>query len=132
MIGIWDVFCRGKPVGTCRVTREGLYYRFSCRCAGLEPKLYLLTASVGEQSHTLGTVVPEGDALRLETRVPVKRFSGSAPSFRLEEKGCREQTRFVPLEEGRGVPCLDRLLECRLAVLDGRVGLLLPEQKASP
>ena len=81
MDGIYDVLFGGEPVGKAFVDRQGLYYRFRCRCGLPGEGMYRIRVICGAGQQDLGILVPmEGD-FGLQTRLPVKLFEGDQPRF---------------------------------------------------
>lgn len=71
----------GEPVGKVFVERQGLYYRFRCRCCLTGNVMYRILACCGEDKQDLGILVPmEGD-FGLQKRLAVKLFPEGTPRF---------------------------------------------------
>ena len=64
-----------EPVGKVRVSRQGLYYCFQCRCNPSEDTVARLIVANGSFSENLGILVPMGNGFGLDTRRPVKLFT---------------------------------------------------------
>lgn len=86
MDGDYEVEFRNRSVGRVNVRRQGLYYRFSCRCRLEGNELYCLKLRCDNTMEKLGILVPIGDCFGLDTRIPVKRFGEGKPEFRLATK----------------------------------------------
>lgn len=81
MDGIYDVTLGGEPVGKVFVDRQGLYYRFRCRCCLTGNVMYRILACCGEKQQDLGILVPmEGD-FGLQKRLATKLFPKETPRF---------------------------------------------------
>ena len=86
-----------QDVGKVQVTREGLYYRFFCRCKLSGDVVCRLTVTCGEKKEILGVVVPVEDGFGLEKKIPAKRRGEGPMQFFLSAKGGTEKT-----EDGGG------------------------------
>jgi len=115
---LWD-----KPVGTAKVSREGLYYRFQCRCTMTEDTL--CRVNVGTES--LGILVPMGDGFGLDTKLPVKRFAGTVSEFRLVPNKPMLEGKFIPIKPEEPFAYIERLKEAHLACRDGQLGIVIRE-----
>ena len=74
MEGIYPVTLASEPVGKVFVNKQGLYYRFQCRCCLTGTVMYRVLACWDEHHQDLGILVPmEGD-FGLDTRLPAKHF----------------------------------------------------------
>ncbi len=69
-----DVILLGEPVGSAKITREGLYYRFECHCRFPDREIYRLQARCGDRVTELGVCVPMDNDFGLLTRIPVSRL----------------------------------------------------------
>lgn len=127
MDGTYDVLFGGEPVGKVFVDRQGLYYRFRCRCGLTGDAMYRLRACWGEQRRDLGILVPmEGD-FGLQTRQPVKLFPEEPPRFLVVPRHgpVRENMTAVFPEEPYAY--IRRLKEAYLARQREQMGAALPE-----
>ena len=123
MEGIYDIFLWDKPVGKAEVAREGLYYRFICRCCVTEDTL--CRVAVGREN--LGVLVPAADGFVLETKLPVKRFVNTVPEFRLIPNRPILEGRFVPIKPEEPFAYISRLKTAYLCSQDGQVGAIIKE-----
>lgn len=87
MEGNFEVYQDGQVVGTVALSREGLYYRFRCRCRPLTDAVTRLVWKADEDVISLGILVPMGGCFGLDTRVAAKKCSGEKPEFLLVENG---------------------------------------------
>ena len=97
MEGIYEIFCGGQAIGTAKVSRDGLYYRFECECMLKKREVCKISAICGEQTIVIGTPVPEGEVFRLRTRLPAKRFSGETPGFYITGNKEENAEKFIPV-----------------------------------
>ncbi len=122
----YEVFWGDEVVGHVAVSREGLYYRFCCRCKGLMSNMYHLTLN----GQKLGILMPEGSWLRLETKVPIKRFGSEPYHFCLMPKHApMEKGEFVPVYPEEPFAYLRRLENAVLEIRRGQTGVLLEAKK---
>ncbi len=115
----------GQSVGSAQVWREGLYYRFDCRCTLSGEMVYRLVARCGEQTVHLGIPVPEGNRFVLRTRIPVKKLGEGALLIRVEPKHTELGDRFVPLAPEEPFRYLRRLQDAFMQIRDGQVGIVI-------
>lgn len=122
------VFLGNQQAGKVQVTRQGLYYRFICRCRLTDNVVCRLYITCGGQRENLGVVVPEGNGFGLDTRLPVKRFREGEPSFSLIPKHEMADTRFVPIIPEEPFAYIERLKTSFLVKKYGQMGIMLDDQ----
>lgn len=125
MEGTYDIVLGGSSIGTVQVTKEGLYYRFRCRCRLSGEVMYKLTAQWDGHTESLGVPVPENGEFCLSVRLPIKRFGQEKPRFRAVPKHEPVSGRFVPISPEEPFRYLHRLNEAVFAVQDGQPGVIL-------
>ena len=86
MENCFAVYFGGQAVGKVRVSKQGLYYHFSCRCRIGTEIVCRLVVSCGEKRENLGIVVPTDGGFGLETKLPVKRLGEGRMEFLLIPK----------------------------------------------
>ena len=128
MTGDYEVFFGNQPVGRVQVLRQGLYYRFVCRCKLTGDVVCRLYVSCGGQQENLGVVVPRGDGFGLDTRQPVKRFREGEPSFSLITKHEPSSGQFVPIIPEEPFAYIERLKTSFLVRKYGQLGINLDDQ----
>ena len=114
-----------EPVGKVRVSRQGLYYCFQCRCNPSEDTVARLIVANGSFSENLGILVPMGNGFGLDTRRPVKLFTNEEFSFELIPKGERICKQFVPIYPDEPFSYLNKLKQSYLVKKNGVAGILL-------
>ena len=112
-----------QQAGKVQVTRQGLYYRFVCRCKLTGEVVCRLYISCGGQQENLGVVVPTGDGFGLDTRQPVKRFREGEPSFSLIPKHEMVSGQFVPIVPEEPFAYIERLKTSFLVRKYGQLGI---------
>ena len=85
MVGDYDVYFGHRQSGRVQVQRQGLYYRFQCRCRLTGDVVCRLYVLCGGRRENLGVVVPMDGGFGLDTRVPVKHFLWSLDRKRTGE-----------------------------------------------
>ena len=118
-------------MGKVQVTRQGLYYRFVCRCKCDGDMVCRLYVSCGGKQENLGVVVPMGDGFGLDTRQPVKRFREGEPSFSLIPKHEPSSGQFVPIIPEEPFAYIERLKTSFLVKKYGQIGILVEDQRVS-
>lgn len=129
MVGEYEVFFGNQQAGKVQVTRQGLYYRFVCRCKLTGDVVCRLYVSRGGQQENLGVVVPTGDGFGLDTRLPVKRFREGEPSFSLIPKHEMASGQFVPIVPEEPFTYIERLKTSFLVRKYGQLGIEIDGQK---
>ena len=86
MEGTYGVYFGTKLAGKVQVRRQGLYYRFACRCRLNGEVVCRLRVTCGGRWENLGVVVPVDGGFGLETSLPVKSLGEGEPEFSLVPK----------------------------------------------
>ena len=127
MADTYDILLGGEAAGTARVTREGLYYCFSCQLRLSGEVMYKLVLQKDGETVDLGIPAPQGNVFTLTTRIPIKRVGDAPFSIRAVPKHAPVGSRFVPLKEDEPFRYLSRLNEAVFAVRDGKPGILIDQ-----
>ena len=125
MDGTYDVMLGRQKAGRVEVTREGLYYRFSCRCRREGREMLRLWMACGKQEVDLGLCVPMGNEFGTEKRIPVRQCGTGMPEFILRHKDDTRRSRFIPLSPEEPFQYLHRLETAFLERRGTRLGLVL-------
>lgn len=125
MEGTYDAYLGTEAVGTVTVTREGLYYRFRCRCS-LSGDVCKLRLTCGGREVTLGTLIPEGTDFCINTRVPVKHMQSGIPAFSVIPNKPVVAGKFIPICPEEPFTYLERLKDAYLEMRNGQIGAVLP------
>lgn len=132
MDGIYDICRGGEKIGKAYVSREGLYFRFRCCCTLTGDVIYRLTAVCGEKTENLGILIPDGDAFRLEKRLPVSRFpKGKIEIFAVPGNPDRAGI-FAPVHPDEPFRYIASLRNARMERRDNQVGVMFPEDQFFP
>lgn len=119
----YEVRFGNKAVGKVQLLREGLYVRIICRCVMPDDEIYRLFIVQGDKRESLGVLVPEGDGLILNKRIPAKRFGGGVPAFTVSS-GCGTQMgEFVPICPEEPFLYIHRLKSSFLQSENGKIGI---------
>ena len=128
MEGNYPVYFGKQAVGRVMVRKEGLYYRFCCRCTLTgEVVCRLAVICEGEPVH-LGILVPVGESFGLDTSLPVKRIGETAPVFQVLPGRVVTDGRFVPIKPEEPFAYIARLKDAFLAYQNGQAGVILKEK----
>lgn len=126
------VYFGSQTVGKVQILRQGLYYRFICRCQVSGGVIFRLFVRCGDHQESLGVIVPQGDGFGLDTRLPVKRLGEGTMHFSLHPRS--EQTdaeRFVPIIPEEPFAYISRLKESFLVRRADKLGILLKDSQDS-
>lgn len=123
-----DIMLDSEVVGKGAVEREGLYYRFICRCRLRGEQMYRLVAFCEDSQVDLGLCVPCQGGFGLEKRVPVKKLGSGVIRIRAVPRIKEADNMFIPLDQEAPFPYLDRLNEANLQIRDGITGIVIPQE----
>ncbi len=98
MAETYDITFEAAPVGTARMEKQGLYYRFVCRCRLPEEGLYRIHVILGDKREDLGICVPVDGTFGMDKMISAKRLGGGTPAFELVIKDWKPPERKVEEE----------------------------------
>ena len=127
MVGTYDVKIGQEKVGKIRVEKQGLYYRFSCRCMLSGKTVHCVQALCGGTRVHLGVCVPMDGRFGLEKKLPCKQFPGGKTEFLLIPRGENQGRKFVPVYPEEPFSYMAKLKDAFLEIRDGQVGVSIPE-----
>ena len=127
MEGNYGVYFGTQLAGKVQVQRQGLYYRFTCRCRLSGDVVCRLRVTCGDRRESLGVVVPMDGGFGLDTRLPVKRLGEGEMAFTLVPKHEVPEGTFVPIYPEEPFAYIERLKEGFLAKKGEQVGVVLKE-----
>ena len=127
MVGNYDVMIGKEKAGTMVVEKQGLYYRFYCRCKLSGKTVHAVAAVCGGERIHLGICVPMEGQFGLEKKLPCKQFPGGKTEFLLIPRGENQGRRFVPVYPEEPFAYMAKLKDAFLEIRDGQVGLSIPE-----
>lgn len=125
MVGTYEIKQGASPVGRVTVERQGLYYRFLCRCRLTGGTMQRLVVSCGGKREDLGTLVPIDGSFGLEKRIPVKRLGEGEPEFLLMAKDRGRKREFIPVYPEEPFSYMSRLKDAYLERQEGQLGLMI-------
>lgn len=124
--GNYAVYFGENQCGKVQVVRQGLYYRFVCRCRITGNVVCRLVAKMELGTENLGIVVPTEDGFGLRTSIPVKRFLSPVTGFVLLPKREALGGTYVPIVPEEPFTYLEKLKEAYLVKKNGTVGAIIP------
>lgn len=120
---MYDIYAGTQIVGHAEVIKEGLYYRFSCKCMPPDNGIHRIMVSDGSNTKDLGICVPAGEWFSLVTRVPVKYLSGEKMEFSLIPKDKQEKA--IPVATNGPFADLDKLDSAHLQQTDEKSEIII-------
>lgn len=120
---IFEIKMDGQRIGEVEMKKEGLYYRFQCRCQLVQPNICTITLFSNGKEHKLGICVPTGNDFCLNTRIPIKYIGEGPFAFFATVKSSAEQERFCPIDPAKGFSELALLENARLCMRNNQLGV---------
>ncbi len=114
-----------QMAGKVQVQRQGLYYRFICRCQLTGDVVCRLQVTCGSRRESLGIVVPMGDGFGLDTKLPVKRIGEGQMTFSLVPKHEVAAGTFYPIYPEEPFGYIARLKDAYLSRKEGQIGVVI-------
>ena len=124
---MYEVFQNGEVVGTVEAMREGLYFRFVCRCRPTERDMIRLWMICGEKETDLGLCVPMDGGFGTEKRIPAKQCGDGELRFCLRHKDDTRRGKFIPLSPEEPFQYIHRLETAFLERRGLKVGIVLTQ-----
>ena len=124
MEGTYPVVFGQATVGKVQVIRQGLYYRFICRCRMSGDVVCRLEVKCGDSWENLGVVVPMDDGFGLDKKIPCKRLGQGNPEFFLLPKRETAVGTFVPLSPEEPFQYIRRLKTAYFERRYGQAGVV--------
>ena len=121
----YGVYFGSQLAGKVQVLRQGLYYRFICRCQVTGDVVCRLSVTCGNKRESLGVVVPMDGGFGLDTKVAVKRLGEGEMTFVLLPKHEVLTGKFVPIYPEEPFSYIARLKDAYLARKDGQIGVVI-------
>lgn len=125
---LYDIMLAGESIGAATVSREGLYYKFCCRCHLTGDVIYRLSVSCGSKTVDLGVCVPVDNGFGIETRVPVKQLGEGKLSLSAVPKHQQLRGRFVPICADEPFDYITRLQQAYLEVRGEQMGIVFADE----
>lgn len=127
MEGTYGVYFGNQQAGKVQVLRQGLYYRFICRCQLSGDVICRLYAACGNNRENLGVVIPMDGGFGLDTRLPVKRLGEGNMEFLLIPKHESTSGHFAPIYPEEPFSYIERLKDAYLVRKEGNLGIIIPD-----
>ena len=127
MEGMYPVFFGHSQVGKVQVQKQGLYYRFLCRCQLSGDVVCRLTVRCGGSQESLGVVVPMDDGFGLDTKIACKRLGQGIPEFQLVPRHETSMGIFIPISPEEPFSYIRRLKDAYFERRYGQPGIVLHE-----
>ena len=122
----YEVTYGNDAVGKVQVISQGLYCRIICRCRGSYAQVLRLFADEQGNRDNLGVLIPEGEGLLLDKKIPAKRLGSGNLRFYLSSGGC-DGGRFVPICPEEPFLYISRLKNAFLESEQGKIGIRIKE-----
>ena len=127
MEGIYPIELSGREIGQAEVTRQGLYYHFTCRCRLTGEVICRLAAVCGDQMENLGVPVPETGYFVLQKNVPVSKLKDGNLRIRVVPRHPQLDGKFIPIRPEEPFAYLSRLKDAYLQRRGGQLGIVIRE-----
>jgi hypothetical protein len=127
----YEVMFGKDRAGKVQVLKEGLYYRFCCRCRISGDVVCRLLVRCGEKEENLGVVVPIADGFGLDKRLPVKNLGEGEMQFCLMPKREGMPGKFIPIYPEEPFAYIARLKDAFLARQNGQIGIVIKEMQGT-
>lgn len=115
-------------MGNVWVTRQGLYYRFQCRCQLSSAVVCRVVVQCGSTRENLGVLTPVGGGFGLEKSLAVKKLEPAAPEFWVLPSRPDTAEKFAPIFPEEPFGYIQRLKDAFLAQRDGVIGAVLRDE----
>ena len=131
MTGVYPIFAGSEPIGTAKITREGLYYRLDCRCALSGDVWYKVLITGDDVYEDLGVCVPFGNEFGVCTKVPAKRLEGKTYRFCAVPRHGTHTKNVVAVTEGSPFDYISKLESAVLMKKEGQFFISFPKDAES-
>lgn len=128
----YNISRNGKTVGQACVTREGLYYRFRCKCAISNKGICRLQLLHCGGTTDLGILVPESHEFVLDKKLPAKQIGEGEWHFVLITPTDNDKGDFIEIRDDHPFAYLSQLQNARFALQNNRPGIVLKDRSAAP
>ena len=125
MVGTYEIRLGSAVVGNAEVEKQGLYYRFSCRCRLTGKTMYRIVVSCGAGQVDLGVCIPMEGQFGVDRKLPCKHFGEGPPSFLLLPKHQCPRGKFVPVYPEEPFAYMSKLKDAFLEIRDGQAGIVI-------
>ena len=145
---VYEITYADAAVGTARMEKQGLYYRFSCRCRLPKDGFFRIHVICADKRADLGICVPVDGMFGTDKKIPIKMLGDGAWTFLLrpnewvseEMKTTAEpmketiqemlpEDHFVPVSEQEPFADLDKLESAIMEIRSGKPGIVLQKME---
>ena len=135
MVDSYDVTLHGNRVGKVQLSKQGLYYQLRCTCSAVDTDIYRLLGRCGQTQSRFGVLIPEGNRLTLETKIPVKKLNTDDLEFWLERTSAHARElpekksgfQYIPIYPDEPYTYLSKLKNSYFEIRNGKAGILIIE-----
>ena len=127
----YEITLGKDPVGKAQVIRQGLYYRFICRCKLSGDVVYRLKVRCGDATENLGILVGMGEGFGLDKKIPVAHLGDGKMEFMLLPKNDRVNGVFVPICPEEPFAYITRLQNAFFAQRKGQAGVVIHKEQGT-
>ena len=124
----YEVYEGTQQIGKVQVLRQGLYYRLICRCNVQSDQIYRLYLHNAGAREKLGVLIPDGDGMFLDKKIPVKRIGEGEFRFSVSTDQSAAVGTFIPIQPEEPFAYIDRLKTAFLKTENGKVGIVTEEK----
>ena len=129
MADTYEIVYEGKPVGSVRTEKQGLYLCFHCRCALPDGRMYRIHVCSGDKREDLGICIPVEGKFGMDKKIPSKRLGEGALTFQLVPKDWKPE-KFVAEPE---LPVQEEVLtEPEPVIAEEPEGIFVPVSEEEP
>ena len=126
----YEVYMGSDAVGKVNIIKQGLYYRVLCRCIVPSDTVYRLYAITETGREKLGVLIPDGDGVLLDRKIPVKRLQEFS-RFILSSRSDEDKGRFVPIYPEEPFSYIGQLENAFLEIQNGQVGVCIKDSSGA-
>ena len=119
----YDIMLGDQSIGTAEVLREGLYYRFRCRCRLSGKVMYQLKAVCADKESCLGVCIPIEDEFGVDTKLAVKKLGEGDFSFYAVPRHLDMKGIFAPIRADEPFMHIENLQGSHLEYHNGEPGI---------
>lgn len=127
----YPIYLGEEAIGTAQVTRQGLYYHFSCRCRLSGEIMCRILVTCGNHQEHLGILVPVGSSFGLDTKLAVKKLGKGPFRFRVLPKRQDMQGQFTPIRPEEPFAYITRLQNAFMETRNGQVGVVIAQMSST-
>ena len=116
-----------RVVGKVEAVKEGLYYRFHCKCRLSGDVICRAVLEQGGKRVSLGILVPEEDGFTSTSKIPARQLGEGEWSFLVIPNRNTEVGTYIPIKPEEPFGYIARLKDAYLRLHQGQVCAFLDE-----